>query len=194
MLSATYFYGVMLAHQLDQAMVFLDSAAALIAVMAIVVVAWASLQGQRIKKKTTRARQDTGADLGHQSCVAPGRNRIRSLFLGQLLATGAHVPGSHGRADRHAAGKSLETLKKQCQALDKQIAEEGWHWLNNARELSDVASAMARERYQLDFCDPRADVTGGAVINRDFEVLVYTWTARLKSFDHQLDEMEVQYS
>ena len=29
---------------------------------------------------------------------------------------------------------------------------------------------------------------------RDFEVLVYTWTARLKSFDHQLDEIEVQYS
>jgi hypothetical protein len=49
---------------------------------------------------------------------------------------------------------------------------------------------MARERYQLDFCDPR-DVPGGAVINRDFEVLVYTWTARLKSFDHQLDEIEV---
>jgi hypothetical protein len=73
------------------------------------------------------------------------------------------------------------------------IADEGWHWLNNARELSDVATAMARERYQLDFCDPR-EVPGGAVINRDFEVLVYTWTARLKSFDHQLDEIEVQYS
>jgi hypothetical protein len=29
------------------------------------------------------------------------------------------------------------------------------------------------------------------VINRDFEVLVYTWTARLKTFDHQLDEIEV---
>ena len=90
--------------------------------------------------------------------------------------------------------KSLEALKKQCLELDKQIAEDGRHWLNNARELSDVATAMARERYQLDFCDPRAEVTGGAVINRDFEVLVYTWTARLKSFDHQLDEIEVQYS
>jgi hypothetical protein len=90
--------------------------------------------------------------------------------------------------------KSLDTLKKQCLELDKQVSEDGRHWLNNARELSDVAAAMARERYQLDFCDPRADVAGGAVINRDFEVLVYTWTARLKSFDHQLDEMEVQYS
>lgn len=42
LLSATYFYGVMLAHQIDKALIFLDSAAALIAVMAIVVVAWAS--------------------------------------------------------------------------------------------------------------------------------------------------------
>ena len=51
LLSATYFYGIMLAHQIDKALVFLDSAAALIAVMAIVVVAWASFQGQRIKKR-----------------------------------------------------------------------------------------------------------------------------------------------
>lgn len=39
--------------------------------------------------------------------------------------------------------------------LDKQ-ADDGHHWLSNARELSDVATAMARERYQLDFCDPVA--------------------------------------
>jgi hypothetical protein len=51
LLSATYFYGVMLAHQIDKAMVFLDSATA-IAVMAIVVVAWASVQVQRVKKTT----------------------------------------------------------------------------------------------------------------------------------------------
>lgn len=50
LLSATYFYGIMLAHQIDTALIFLDSAAALIAVMAIVVVAVASVQGQRIKK------------------------------------------------------------------------------------------------------------------------------------------------
>jgi hypothetical protein len=85
-------------------------------------------------------------------------------------------------------------LKIQCAALDEQVAQDDWHWLNNARELCDVANAMARERYQLDFCDGRADSSGTAVINRDFEVLVYTWTARLKTFDHQLDEIEVQYS
>ena len=51
LLSATYFYGIMLAHQIDKALVFLDSAAALIAVMSIAVVAWASVQNQRIKKR-----------------------------------------------------------------------------------------------------------------------------------------------
>ena len=42
--------------------------------------------------------------------------------------------------------------------------------------------------------DPKADTPGNAVIHREFEVLVYTWTARLKSFDHQLDEVEQEYS
>jgi hypothetical protein len=31
------------------------------------------------------------------------------------------------------------------------------------------------------------------VLNRDLEVLVYTWSARLRSFDHQLDELESAY-
>ncbi len=50
LLSATYFYGIMLALQIDKALAFLDSAAALIAVMSIAVVAWASVQNQRTKK------------------------------------------------------------------------------------------------------------------------------------------------
>ena len=54
---------------------------------------------------------------------------------------------------------------------------------------------MARERYQLDLGEPTHSGHGNtAVLNRDLEVLVYTWTARLKTFDHQLDEIEVQYS
>src|SRR3546814_10858469 len=51
LLSAAYFYGVMLTHQIDKALIFLDSAAALIGVISIAIVAWASFQGQRIKKK-----------------------------------------------------------------------------------------------------------------------------------------------
>ena len=194
LLSATYFYGIMLAHQIDKALVFLDSASALIAVMAIVVVAWSSVQGQRIKKrqleqgKTLVLIWDTKVALRRVETV------FDQYFWGSYWQPGRTFQEVMGELTGTPLEKSLDTLKKQCVALDKQVSEEGWHWLNNARELSDVATAMARERYQLDVCDPRSEVTGGAVINRDFEVLVYTWTARLKSFDHQLDEMEVQYS
>jgi hypothetical protein len=194
LLSATYFYGIMLAHQIDKAMVFLDSAVALIAVMAIVVVAWASLQVQRVKKrqleqgKTLVLIWDTKVALRRVETV------FDRYFWGSYWQPGRTFAEVMGELTGTPLEKSLEALKKQCLELDKQIDNEGWHWLNNARELSDVATAMARERYQLDFCDPRADGPGGAVIDRDFEVLVYTWTARLKSFDHQLDEIEVQYS
>jgi hypothetical protein len=90
LLSATYFYGIMLAHQLDKALVFLDSASALIAVLAIAVVAWAFLQTR--KSRSVRLnRQTRVADLGHQGRPAPGRNSLRPLFLGQLLAAWAHL-------------------------------------------------------------------------------------------------------
>ena len=195
LLSATYFYGIMLAHQIDKAMVFLDSAAALIAVMAIVVVAWASVQGQKIKKrqleqgKTRVLIWDTKVALRRVETV------FDRYFWGSYWQPGRTFQEVMGELTGTPLEKSLEALKVQCLALDQQVTDDGWHWLNNARELADVATAMARERYQLDFCDPRADnANGSAVINRDFEVLVYTWTARLKSFDHQLDEIELQYS
>ncbi|MFJ2287332.1 NADH:ubiquinone oxidoreductase subunit N [Pseudomonas iridis] len=194
LLSATYFYGIMLAHQIDKAMIFLDSAVALIAVMAIVVVAWASLQVQRVKKrqlergKTLVLIWDTKVALRRVETV------FDRYFWGSYWQPGRTFAEVMGELTGTPLEKSLEALKKQCLELDKQFDDEGWHWLNNARELSDVATAMARERYQLDYCDPRSDGPSGAVIDRDFEVLVYTWTARLKSFDHQLDEIEVQYS
>jgi len=192
-LSATYFYGILLATRIDTAMVFLDSASALIAVLAIVGVAWASLQTQRIKKrqleqsKTLVAIWDTKVALRRVETV------FDRYFWGSYWQPGRTFQEVMGELTGTPLEKSLEALKKQCIELDRQAAE-GRHWLNNARELSDVAAAMARERYQLDFYDPRSDSPGGAVINRDFEVLVYTWTARLKSFDHQLDAMEVEYS
>ncbi|AMQ85624.1 MULTISPECIES: hypothetical protein [Pseudomonas] len=194
LLSATYFYGIMLAHQIDKAMVFLDSTVALIAVMAIVVVASALVQTQRLKKrqleqsKTLLLIWDTKVALRKVETV------FDRYFWGGYWQPGRTFAEVMGELTGTPLEKSLEALKKQCLALDRQVADDGWHWLNNARELSDVATAMARERYQLDFCDPRSDGPGGAVIDRDFEVLVYTWTARLKSFDHQLDEIEVQYS
>jgi hypothetical protein len=76
LLSATYFYGIMLAHQIDKAMIFLDSASALIAVLAIVVVACASVQTRQIKKTPDQPGPDPRPDLGHQGCPAAGRDGI----------------------------------------------------------------------------------------------------------------------
>lgn len=194
LLSATYFYGIMLAHQIDKAMVFLDSAVALIAVMAIVVVAWASLQVQRVKKRQLEQGKTRVLIWDTKVALRKVETVFDRYFWGSYWQPGRTFAEVMGELTGTPLEKSLEALKKQCLELDKQIDSESWQWLNNARELSDVATAMARERYQLDFCDPRADGPGGAVIDRDFEVLVYTWTARLKSFDHQLDEIEVQYS
>ncbi|MBK5532321.1 NADH:ubiquinone oxidoreductase subunit N [Pseudomonas sp. TH08] len=194
LLSATYFYGIMLAHQIDKAMVFLDSATALIAVMAIVVVASASVQVQRVKKRQLEQGKTLVLIWDTKVALRKVETVFDRYFWGSYWQPGRTFAEVMGELTGTPLEKSLEALKKQCLELDKQISDEGWHWLNNARELSDVATAMARERYQLDFCDPRADGPGGAVIDRDFEVLVYTWTARLKSFDHQLDEIEVQYS
>ncbi|WP_026145645.1 hypothetical protein [Pseudomonas asplenii] len=194
LLSAAYFYGVMLAHQIDKALVFLDSVCALIAVMSIVVVAWASYQTQQIKKrqlsqsKTLVLVWDTKVALRRVETV------FDRYFWGSYWQPGRTFQEVMGELTGTPLEKSLETLKSQCLKLDREVAHDERHWLNNARELADVASAMARERYQLDVCDPRNDSPDGVVINRDFEVLVYTWTARLKTFDHQLDEMEVQYS
>ena len=194
LLSATYFYGIMLAHQIDKAMIFLDSATALIAVMAIVVVAWASIQVQRVKKRQLEQGRTLVLIWDTKVALRRVETVFDRYFWGSYWQPGRTFAEVMGELTGTPLEKSLEALKKQCLELDKQIDGEDWHWLNNARELSDVATAMARERYQLDFCDPRADGPGGAVIDRDFEVLVYTWTARLKSFDHQLDEIEVQYS
>ncbi|MHA3735960.1 NADH:ubiquinone oxidoreductase subunit N [Pseudomonas sp. Eth.TT006] len=194
LLSATYFYGIMLAHQIDKAMVFLDSVTALIAVMAIVVVAWASIQVQRVKKRQLEQGRTLVLIWDTKVALRRVETVFDRYFWGSYWQPGRTFAEVMGELTGTPLEKSLEALKKQCLELDKQIEDDDWHWLNNARELSDVATAMARERYQLDFCDPKADGRGGAVIDRDFEVLVYTWTARLKSFDHQLDEIEVQYS
>ncbi|MNZ76908.1 hypothetical protein D3C78_954300 [compost metagenome] len=194
LLSATYFYGVMLAYQLDKALMFLDSAIALIGVMSIAVVAWASLQGLRIKKKQLEQGKTLVLIWDTKVALRRVETVFDRYFWGSYWQPGRTFQEVMGELTGTPLEKSLEALKVQCRALDQQAIGEGWHWQKNARELSDVATAMARERYQLDFCDPRSESPNGAVINRDFEVLVYTWTARLKTFDHQLDEMETQYS
>ena len=193
LLSAAYFYGVMLAHQIDKAMVFLDSACLVIGTLSIGVVAWASYQNQRVKKKLLEQGKTRVAIWDTKVALRRVETVFDRYFWGSYWQPGRTFQEVMGELTGTPLEKSLEALKKQCVLLDQQVAD-GRHWLNNARELSDVANAMARERYQLDFCDPKADTPGNAVIHREFEVLVYTWTARLKSFDHQLDEVEQEYS
>lgn len=193
LLSAAYFYGVMLAHQIDKAMVFLDSACLVIGTLSIGVVAWASYQNQRVKRKLLEQGKTRVAIWDTKVALRRVETVFDRYFWGSYWQPGRTFQEVMGELTGTPLEKSLEALKKQCVALDQQVAD-GRHWLNNARELSDVATQMARERYQLDFCDPKADTPGNAVIHREFEVLVYTWTARLKSFDHQLDEIESEYS
>ncbi|MBT0627362.1 MULTISPECIES: NADH:ubiquinone oxidoreductase subunit N [Pseudomonas] len=193
LLSAAYFYGVMLAHQIDKAMVFLDSACLVIGTLSIGVVAWASYQNQRVKKKLLEQGKTRVAIWDTKVALRRVETVFDRYFWGSYWQPGRTFQEVMGELTGTPLEKSLEALKKQCVLLDQQVAD-GRHWLNNARELSDVANAMARERYQLDFCNPKADTPGNAVIHREFEVLVYTWTARLKSFDHQLDEIELEYS
>ena len=193
LLSAAYFYGVMLAHQIDKAMVFLDSACLVIGTLSIGVVAWASYQNQRVKPKLLEQGKTRVAIWDTKVALRRVETVFDRYFWGSYWQPGRTFQEVMGELTGTPLEKSLEALKKQCVLLDQQVAD-GRHWLNNARELSDVANAMARERYQLDFCNPKADTPGNAVIHREFEVLVYTWTARLKSFDHQLDEIELEYS
>jgi len=196
LLSAAYFYGVMLAHRIDTAMVFLDSACLVIGTLSIGVVAWASYQNQKVKKKLLEQGKTRVAIWDTKVALRRVETGVRTAISGAAIGQpGRTLPRkSWATVTGRRPGKTQpETLKKQCVLLDRQVAD-GRHWLNNARELSDVATQMARERYQLDFCDPKVDTPGNAVIHREFEVLVYTWTARLKSFDHQLDEIETEYS
>jgi len=193
LLSAAYFYGVMLAHQIDEAMVFLDSACLVIGTLSIGVVAWASYQNQRVKKKLLEQGKTRVAIWDTKVALRSVETVFDRYFWGSYWQPGRTFQEVMGELTGTPLEKSLEALKKQCVLLDRQVSD-GRHWLNNARELSDVATQMARERYQLDFCDPKVDTPGNAVIHREFEVLVYTWTARLKSFDDQLDEIETEYS
>ena len=165
LLSATYFYGVMLAHQLDKAMVFLDSACALIAALSIGVVAWASYQGQRTQKKILEQGKTRVAIWDTKVALRRVETVFDRYFWGSYWQPGRTFQEVMGELTGTPLEKSLEALKQQCVVLDRQVAE-GRHWLNNARELSDVATAMARERYQLDFYAPKADTPGNAVIHR----------------------------
>ena len=190
LLSATYFYGIMLAHQIDTALFFLDSASALIAVLAIAVVAWALLQTRQIKKRQVEAGQTRVLIWDTKIALRRVETVFDRYFWGSYWQPGRTFEAFMGELTGTPLEKSLDALKSQCLQLDKALPSEERQWLDNARELSDVAAAMARERYQLDYSDSSVNSVGEICVDHDLEVLVYTWSAILKNFDHRLDEIE----
>ena len=194
LLTAGYFYGVREVHQLDQARQFLLAAAGLIAALALSALAWIRWQLLRVRKRQLEQGRTMVAIWNTKVALRRVETVFDRYFWGSYWQPGRTFAEVMGDLTGTPLEKSLEVLKAQCQELDQEIHDRHRHWLNNARELSSVATAMARERYQLDLCDSQQSATrGGAKINRDLEVLVYTWSARLRSFDHQLDELEGEY-
>ncbi|WP_047274776.1 hypothetical protein [Pseudomonas lundensis] len=189
-LSATYFYGIMLAHQIDTALFFLDSASALIAVLAIAVVAWALLQTRQIRKRQVEAGQTRVLIWDTKIALRRVETVFDRYFWGSYWQPGRTFEAFMGELTGTPLEKSLDALKSQCLQLDKALPSEERQWLDNARELADVAAAMARERYQLDYSDSSVNSVGEICVDHDLEVLVYTWSAILKNFDHRLDEIE----
>lgn len=190
LLSATYFYGIMLAHQIDTALFFLDSASALIAVLAIAVVAWALLQTRQIKKRQVEAGQTRVLIWDTKIALRRVETVFDRYFWGSYWQPGRTFEAFMGELTGTPLETSLDALKSQCLQLDKALPSEERQWLDNARELADVAAAMARERYQLDYSDSSVNSVGEICVDHDLEVLVYTWSAILKNFDHRLDEIE----
>lgn len=190
LLSATYFYGIMLAHQIDTALFFLDSASALIAVLAIAVVAWALLQTRQIKKRQVEAGQTRVLIWDTKIALRRVETVFDRYFWGSYWQPGRTFEAFMGELTGTPLEKSLDALKSQCLQLDKALPSEERQWLDNARELADVAAAMARERYQLDYSDSSVNSVGEICVDHDLEVLVYTWSAILKNFDHRLNEIE----
>lgn len=190
LLSATYFYGIMLAHQIDTALFFLDSASALIAVLAIAVVAWALLQTRQIKKRQVEAGQTRVLIWDTKIALRRVETVFDRYFWGSYWQPGRTFEAFMGELTGTPLEKSLDALKSQCLQLDKALPSEERQWLDNARELADVAAAMARERNQLDYSDSSVNSVGEICVDHDLEVLVYTWSAILKNFDHRLDEIE----
>lgn len=193
LLSATYFYGIMLAHQIDKALIFLDSASALIAVLAIAVVAWAMVQARQIKQRQINQGQTRVQVWDTKIALRRVETVFDRYFWGSHWQPGRTFQAFMGDLTGNPLQASLEALKLQCLKLDKALPSEDRHWLSSARELEEVAVAMVNERYQLDYSESALESRGEICLDHDLEVLVYTWSAQLKRFDYQLDEVDRQH-
>ncbi|HEK0909027.1 TPA: NADH:ubiquinone oxidoreductase subunit N [Pseudomonas putida] len=193
-LTAGYFYGIRHTHQMSQAVQFLYAAAAVTAAVALCGLAWIAWQQLHLNKREVAQGRTLVAIWNTKVALRRVETVFDRYFWGSYWHSGRTFEEVMGELKGTPLDQCLDALKRQCRALDREVHDHHHHWLANARDLSSVATAMARERYQLDLCDPQGRDGGNtAVLNRDLEVLVYTWSARLRSFDHQLDELERAY-
>jgi len=193
-LTAGYFYGIRHTHQMNQAVQFLYAAAAVTAAVALLGLTWIAWQQLHLNKREVIQGRTLLTIWNTKVALRRVETVFDRYFWGSYWHSGRTFEEVMGELKGTPLEQSLDALKRQCRALDREIHDHHHHWLANARDLSSVATAMARERYQLDLCEPSSSSHGNtAVLNRDLEVLVYTWSARLRSFDHQLDELERAY-
>ncbi|BBR56404.1 MULTISPECIES: hypothetical protein [Pseudomonas] len=193
-LTAGYFYGIRHVHSMDHALQFMYAAAAITAAVALCALAWSAWQQLRLNKREVIQGHTLVTIWNTKVALRRVETVFDRYFWGSYWHSGRTFEEVMGELKGTPLEQSLDALKRQCRELDREIRDHQHRWLANARDLSSVATAMARERYQLDLCDPQGRDGGNtAVLNRDLEVLVYTWSARLRSFDHQLDELERAY-
>ena len=191
LLTATYLYTMVQGHQLAQALVLLDSALAFIGVGALFVLAWCAWQNVQIKKRQETQGHTLVLIWDTKVALRKVETVFDRYFWGSYWQPGRTFAEVMGDLSGTPLDKAVESLKVQCQVLDEELHSHDWYWLNHARELGFVAKTLARQRYLLDFSDP--GMTGDERANRELEMLVYSWSARLRAFDHQLDEVEAGY-
>lgn len=193
-LTTGYFYGIRHTHQLGQALQFLYAAAALVAAASLAILTWIAWQQLHLNRREVAQGRTLVAIWNTKVALRRVETVFDRYFWGSYWQPGRTFQEVMGELQGTPLEQSLDALKRQCRELDRKIHDHHHRWVGNARELSHVATAMARERYRLDLGDSQqSGGHGTAVLNRDLEVLVYTWSARLRTFDHQLDELERQY-
>ncbi|MBF8778476.1 NADH:ubiquinone oxidoreductase subunit N [Pseudomonas fulva] len=193
-LTAGYFFGIRHAYQLQHAMQFLYAAAAVTVAAALATLAWIAWQHLKLDRRELRQGHTLVTIWNTKVALRRVETVFDRYFWGSYWHSSRTFEEVMGELRGTPVEQSLDELKRQCRELDREVHDSRHHWQANARDLSSVASAMARERYQLDLGEPPAErFASTTVLNRDIEVLVYTWSARLRSFEHQLDELERAY-
>ena len=193
-LTASYFYGIRQTQQMNQAVHFLYAAAAVTVAVVLVALTWIAWQQLHLNKREVIQGRTLLTIWNTKVALRRVETVFDRYFWGSYWHSGRTFQEFMGELTGTPLEKSLEALKIQCLKLDKALPSDDRQWLETARELADVAAAMARERYQLDYSDVSFNSVGETCIDHGLEVLVYTWSASLKSFDHQLDEIDRRYA